>query len=42
MTGRENAAAKGRRYLTEGRLTVQQVSRAGVVAFARGVVQPMR
>jgi hypothetical protein len=30
---RENAAAKGRRYLTDGRLTVRQVSHA-VVAFS--------
>jgi uncharacterized Zn finger protein len=33
---RENAAAKGRRYLVEGRLTVRQGSHAGVVAFVRG------
>lgn len=36
MTGRENAHEKGRRYLTEGRLTVRQVSRAGVLAYCRG------
>ncbi|MGY1845529.1 hypothetical protein [Modestobacter sp. SYSU DS0875] len=34
---RENAAAKGRRYLTEGRLTVRSANRAGgVVAIVRG------
>lgn len=34
---RENAQAKGRRYLTEGRLTVRQVDqRAGVLAHVRG------
>lgn len=36
MTGRESAHDKGRRYLTEGRLTVRQVDRSGVVAFVRG------
>lgn len=36
MTGRESAHDKGRRYLIEGRLTVRQVDRAGVVAFVRG------
>lgn len=36
MTGRESAHDKGRRYLVEGRLTVRQASRAGVVAFVRG------
>lgn len=36
MTGRESTHDKGRRYLTEGRLTVRQVSRAGVIAFVRG------
>lgn len=34
---RENAAAKGRRYLVEGRLTVRQVDRTrGVLAHVRG------
>lgn len=33
---RESAHDKGRRYLVEGRLTVRQVTRAGVVAFCRG------
>ena len=33
---RESAHDKGRRYLVEGRLTVRQVSHAGVVAFVRG------
>jgi uncharacterized Zn finger protein len=33
---RESAHDKGRRYLGEGRLTVRQVSRAGVVALCRG------
>ncbi len=34
---RENAAAKGRRYLTEGRLSVQQADRTrGVLAHVRG------
>lgn len=36
MTGRESAHDKGRRYLTEGRLTVRQLTRAGVIAFVRG------
>ncbi|MCZ2804334.1 hypothetical protein O2W18_04400 [Modestobacter sp. VKM Ac-2983] len=34
---RENAAAKGRRYLVEGRLTIRSANRAGgVVAIVRG------
>jgi uncharacterized Zn finger protein len=33
---RESARDKGRRYLTEGGLTIRQVDRAGVVAFVRG------
>ena len=34
--GRENAAAKGRRYLTEGRLTVERVDGDLIVASCRG------
>lgn len=33
---RESAAVKGRRYLTEGRLTVTRVDRSGVDAECRG------
>lgn len=33
---RETAQDKGCRYLTEGRVTVRQVDRSGVVAFVRG------
>lgn len=33
---RENAHDKGRRYLVEGRLTIRQFDRGGVVAFVRG------
>jgi hypothetical protein len=33
---RENAAAKARRYLSEGRLIVERVDRHGVVATCRG------
>lgn len=37
MTGRESAHDKGRRYLTEGRLTIRAYSRAeGVIAVVRG------
>ncbi|TFV66313.1 hypothetical protein E4P40_25485 [Blastococcus sp. CT_GayMR20] len=36
MTARESTADEARRYLVEGRLTVRQVSRSGVVAFVRG------
>jgi hypothetical protein len=32
----ENAAAKARHYLSEGRLTVRQVDRSGVVAVVCG------
>jgi uncharacterized Zn finger protein len=32
----ENAETKGRRYLTEGRLTILRVDRAGVDAECRG------
>ena len=33
---RENAAAKGRRYLTEGRVTVLDVSAKRIAAVIRG------
>jgi len=33
---RENAAAKARRYLTEGRLIVRRVDGPHVLAFCRG------
>lgn len=33
---RENAAAKARRYLTEGRVVVEIAARAGVLALVRG------
>ena len=33
---RENAAAKGRRYLTEGRVTILEVSNARTSAAVRG------
>jgi uncharacterized Zn finger protein len=33
---RENAATKGRRYLVEGRLTVQAIAPASVAATCRG------
>ena len=36
VLGRENAAAKGRRYLTEGRLTVERVDGDLVGASCRG------
>jgi hypothetical protein len=32
----ETAHDKARRYLADGRLTIRQFSRAGVVAFVRG------
>jgi hypothetical protein len=35
-TSRESAAAKGRRYLVEGRLTVERVHNDLVVASCRG------
>lgn len=36
VVGRENAAAKGRRLLSEGRLTVTELSRERVVAECKG------
>lgn len=33
---RESAHNKGRRYLLEGRLTIRQYDRSGVIAFIRG------
>ncbi len=33
---RENAQAKARRYLAEGRLVVEEINRQGVVATCRG------
>lgn len=33
---REDAASKGRRYVAEGRLTIDSVTAAGVHAVARG------
>jgi hypothetical protein len=34
---RENAQAKGRRYLCEGRLIVERVDAAGIRAICRGM-----
>jgi hypothetical protein len=34
---RENVQAKGRRYLTEGRLIVERVDAAGIRAICRGM-----
>jgi uncharacterized Zn finger protein len=36
VTGRENAEAKGRRYLVEGRLLVVRVDSNGIEATCRG------
>jgi uncharacterized Zn finger protein len=36
VSSRENAEAKGRRYLTEGRLTLERVDASGVRATCRG------
>jgi uncharacterized Zn finger protein len=36
VAGRESAAVKGRRYLVEGRLTVERVERDLVVGSCRG------
>ncbi|MGD0713098.1 MAG: hypothetical protein ABSB24_02790 [Gaiellaceae bacterium] len=36
MTGREGVEAKGRRYLAEGRLTIERIDRDRVSASCRG------
>jgi hypothetical protein len=36
ISSRESAEAKGRRYLVEGRLSIEQVDASGVCATCRG------